>query len=176
MKSRLFRPVRAAGVSAAVAHALAWVAFLWIVVGSCVYHCAFFFDRNGLWFFTAMFFPVILTGLALITLYDLEGTSAWNHTGIRGPGDRPFGLLRNGLSFLWHHVLAGSPGADNRRHYFWCPDGCRERAKTRRVTLYPWANTFGGGGLPNLKSDTQVCPCRCWFRRGLLGCTSWVGA
>ena len=73
MKSRLFRPVRAAGVSAAVAHALAWVAFLWIVVGSCVYHCAFFFDRNGLWFFTAMFFPVILTGLALITLLTWKG-------------------------------------------------------------------------------------------------------
>ena len=97
---RLFGPVRAAGVSAAVAHVLAWVAFLWIVLNPCAYrgvsataipvdgldqgqsevehYCAYFIEFNGLWGLTAMFIPVILTGLALITLLTWKGAQAWN--------------------------------------------------------------------------------------------------
>ncbi len=95
MKSRLFRTSRVADVSAAVAHALAWAAFLWIVLNPCFYrgvsatpaalygldqgqrdivhHCAFFSEINGLWATVPIFVPVVLTGLALITLLIWKG-------------------------------------------------------------------------------------------------------
>ena len=95
MKSRLFRASRVADVSAAVAHTLAWAAFLWIVLGPCAYrgvsstatsvdrldygqneevHCyAFFVEVNGLWAILPMFVPVAVTGLALITLLIWKG-------------------------------------------------------------------------------------------------------
>lgn len=62
------RVERSALIAAAIAHVLAWAMFLWIVIGQCVDQCAFFLVGNGLWFLTAMFIPVVLTGLALITL------------------------------------------------------------------------------------------------------------
>lgn len=96
MKSRLFRASRVADVSAAVAHALAWAAFLWIVLNPCAYrgvsatpttgngleqgqnevvhYCAFFSEVNGLWAIIPMFVPVALTGLALITLLIWKGS------------------------------------------------------------------------------------------------------
>ena len=95
MKRRLFRASRVADVSAAVAHALAWAAFSWIVLNPCAYrgvsatpttvdgldqgpseavhYCAFFSDVNGLWAIVPMFVPVVLTGLALITLLTWKG-------------------------------------------------------------------------------------------------------
>lgn len=95
MKSRLFRASRVADVSAAVAHALAWAAFLWIVLNPCAYrgalttpdpagrlyqgqrevarHCAFFSEVNGLWAIVPIFVPVVLTGLVLITVLIWKG-------------------------------------------------------------------------------------------------------
>ena len=95
MKSRLFRASRVADVSAAVAHALAWAAFLWIVLNPCAYrgvsttpapagqleqgqrevvhHCTFFTEVNGLWAIGPTFVPVVLTGLAFITLLLWKG-------------------------------------------------------------------------------------------------------
>ena len=95
MKSRLFRASRVADVSAGVAHALAWAAFLWTMLNPCAYrgvsgtpaavgelgqgqsevvhYCAFFVEVNGLWAIVPMFIPVILTGLALITLLTWRG-------------------------------------------------------------------------------------------------------
>jgi hypothetical protein len=60
---------RIATISATVSHLLAWALFLWIVTWQCVDQCDFFLDANGLWFLTAMFIPVILTGLAVVTLF-----------------------------------------------------------------------------------------------------------
>lgn len=95
MKLRLFKADRVADISAAVSHALAWAAFLWTVLDPCAYrgvsstpvtvdgldrgqtevvhHCAFYSEINGLWAIVPMFVPVILTGLALITLLIWKG-------------------------------------------------------------------------------------------------------
>ena len=85
---------RAAVISAAVAHALAWAAFLWMafwphayqgvsttpvqvdelgnVIGTAeietVRHSASIVEANGIWVLLPLFIPVILTGLALIAL------------------------------------------------------------------------------------------------------------
>ena len=85
---------RAAVISAAVAHALAWAAFLWMafwphayqgvsatpvqvdelgnVIGTAeietVRHSASLVEVNGIWVLLPLFIPVILTGLALIAL------------------------------------------------------------------------------------------------------------
>ena len=95
MKSRLFRASRVADVSAAFAHALAWAAFLWIVLNPCAYRgvsatpaamdgldqgpernsasLRLFIKENGLWAIGPIFVPVLLTGLALITLLIWKG-------------------------------------------------------------------------------------------------------
>ena len=95
MKSCLIRAGRVAVASAAVAHALAWAAFLWTVLNPCAYrgvsttpssvdglhqgqgevvhHCAFYSEENGLWALVPIFVPVVLTGLALITLLIWKG-------------------------------------------------------------------------------------------------------
>ncbi len=85
---------RVAVKSAAVAHALAWAAFLWMafwphayqgvsatpvqvdelgnVIGTAeietVRHSASIVEANGIWVLLPLFIPVILTGLALIAL------------------------------------------------------------------------------------------------------------
>ena len=91
-----------AAIAAAVAHALAWAAWLWIalwphsyqgvsatpvqvdelgnVIGTAeqvvVRHSASFLEVNGIWPVLALFIPVVLTGLALIALLTWKGRSA----------------------------------------------------------------------------------------------------
>ncbi len=93
---------RAAVISAAVAHALAWAAFLWMafwphsyqgvsatpvqvdelgnVIGTAeietVRHSASLVEVNGIWVLLPLVIPVILTGLALIALLTWKGRSA----------------------------------------------------------------------------------------------------
>ena len=91
-----------AAVAAAVAHALAWVAWLWTafwpssyqgvsatpvqvdelgnVIGTAesevVRHSASFVEVNGIGPLLALFIPVVLTGLALMALLTWKGRSA----------------------------------------------------------------------------------------------------